>query len=115
MRLFIFIIVMLLSVGASAQDDAFVYDSKNKRDPMWPLVSNVGAIVNYDSDYIISDLSLEGVMMGETQEKSLAIINGRIVKFNDKIGVYQVVEITNDTVVLTKEGQKFTLKLKKEE
>jgi hypothetical protein len=85
-----------------------------KRDPIWPLITASGAIVNYDSDFVISDLTLEGVMYGENNT-SLAIINGKIVKVNEKMGKYIVSSIEQDKVILTKSDKVFELKLKKEE
>ena len=94
--------------------EIFVYDSHDKRDPMWPLVSTEGVIINYDNNLLISDLSLEGIMLGEGND-GLAIINGRVVKINDDIGDFIIVGIELDKVFLLRGQKKFELKLKKEE
>lgn len=88
----------------------FVYDSNGKRDPFWRLVSPEGAIVNYDADYLISDLILEGII-AEEDGRSLAIINGRVVNVADLIGQFVVSEINTNKVILTKNGQEFELRL----
>lgn len=97
---------------ASQDETSFIYEDNGKRDPFWPLVSKAGTIINYDSDYVISDLILEGIVAG-VGGSSIAIINGKIVKENDKIGQFIVSQISANNVVLKQEDQKFELKLKK--
>lgn len=92
----------------------FIYDDKGNRDPFWPLVSSEGVIMNYDAEFIISDLVLEGVMLG-TQDNSLAIINGKVLKLNDQIGNFFVGEIHANSVVLVNGQDRFELKITKEE
>ncbi len=112
---FLLCVFLMVCATANAREKGFIYDDDNKRDPLWPLVSSTGSIINYNSDYVIADLLLEGVMLGESSDKSLAIINGRIIKISDKIGAYEVKAITTDTVTLEKEQQEFTIRLKKED
>ena len=97
-----------------SQKQDFVYEDHGKRDPFWSLVSPTGAIINYDNDILISDMTLEGIIAG-SDGKNLAIINNIIVKANDKIGLFVVEEIQSDKVLLRKEQERFVLKIKKEE
>jgi len=92
----------------------FIYDDKGKRDPFWNLVSPSGTIINYETDYMVGDLLLEGIMSGQA-DQSLAIINGRVVKKGDKIGNFEILEVGDNKVILKKDTQKFELRLKKEE
>ncbi|MCK4882435.1 MAG: hypothetical protein KAS92_05380, partial [Candidatus Omnitrophica bacterium] len=92
----------------------FVYDDNGRRDPLWPLVNSNGAILNYESEFLITDLALEGIMVG-TDGENLAIINGRVLKANDSIGQFAVERIAGDSIILKKGKQKFELKLKKGE
>jgi hypothetical protein len=95
-------------------DELFVYDDKGKRDPLWPLVSSDGVVQNYEMEFMISDLNLEGIMFsGERQ--SAAIVNNRIVKEADRIGQYTVHEIRPEAVILINGNQYFELRLKKGE
>ena len=113
----IIIVCCLVFVAAKASfsgESVFKYDDQGKRDPMLPLVSVEGIIVNYDDSLSISDLSLEGVMLGDG-DSSLAIINGKIVKLKDKIGDFFVSEIKREKVYLIKGKKIFELKLKKED
>jgi len=113
----VFILIMILNLGLPAfAEDAqiFAYDDHGRRDPFWPLVSPGGAIINYETDLMISDMILEGIIIG-ADNKNLAIINGVVVKSQDKIGLFTIKSVEKDSVVLQKEEEEFTLKLKKEE
>ncbi|MBF0385255.1 MAG: hypothetical protein HQL27_05230 [Candidatus Omnitrophica bacterium] len=92
----------------------FSYDEQGKRNPFWPLVDAGGSIINYDNDFMITDMHLEGIVQGKSGI-NIAIINGQIVKENDIVGKYKVFKISPDSVVLTKDGNNFELKLNKEE
>ena len=76
------------------------------------LFRSGGAILNFETDFLITDLALEGIMAGE-EGKNFAIINGRIVKPEDEIGQFFIERIDDDRVILKKGKQKFELKLKK--
>ena len=113
----IWILVFLLCINnilAFAEEETFVYNDHGKRDPFWPLVMPSGAMVNYDNDIQISDMVLEGIILNNNTG-NLAIINGIIVKIEDKIGVYMIGEISQDKVILFKDDESYVLKLKKEE
>ena len=95
-----------------AQDTVFVYNAHGKRDPFSPLVSPSGAMISYESDLGVSDLSLQGILADKTG-KNLAIINDKVVKVSDHIGSYEVETIDSNGVQLRKDDQQFSLKLKK--
>ena len=98
----------------SAQPQNFVYDDHGKHDPFWSLVTPAGVIINYDSDILISDMLLEGIIAG-ADGKNLAIINNTIVKPNDQVGLFVIEKIELDKVLLRKGQESFSLKIKKEE
>lgn len=111
----IFCVLLFFTVGVQAQGEKpFVYDDHGRRDPFWSLVTSGGAVVNYGSDIMISDMILEGIIAG-VDGKNIAIINGAVVGEEDKIGLFTIKAIEQDKVVLVKEGEDFILKLKKEE
>ncbi len=115
-----FFIIFIISRNALyAQEDPpegklFIYEDHGKRDPFWSLVSPSGTIINYDLDYLISDLKLEGIIQGSGNQ-NMAIINGKIVRVNDKIGQFLIKRIDSSTVILANGQQTFELRLKKEE
>ena len=122
MRIFLSLVLVLMVFGIAVAQDTqdeqsqkpFVYDDNGRRDPLWPLVNSNGAILNYESEFLITDLALEGIMVG-TDGENLAIINGRVLKANDSIGQFAVERIAGDSIILKKGKQKFELKLKKGE
>ena len=82
-------------------------------DPFWPLVSQGGAIVNYDTNFVVSEMTLEGVVSDGVG--GIAIINGNVIEQGKKIGLYTVQEIRRDRVILMKDGKTSVLQIKKEE
>src|SRR3989338_7168086 len=101
----------------SAQEGAgvFTYDDHGRRDPLWPLVSPAGNIIDYEKkEFQFTDLKLEGIISGQG-DQNLAIINGQILKINDQVGSFVVTNIGKDVVVLMKDQREFTLELEKEE
>ncbi len=122
-RFFLFMMICIVFIGnhcaaAKAQEPAgpagFVYQDQNKRDPFWRLVTPEGTIVTYDTDLMISDMILEGVIY-DPEERSMAIINGKVMSKDQKIGLFTVKEIHQDHVLLSKGQEDFILRMKKEE
>ncbi|VAW12937.1 hypothetical protein MNBD_BACTEROID05-1194 [hydrothermal vent metagenome] len=116
-KIFLVVTLSLIILGFSsgflfAEEDSFVYDDRGKRDPFVPLVNSKGMIVNIEKDYIISDLHLEGIMAGASG-KSIAILNGRIVKIGESVGDFLIKKVDIDSVTLTKGEKEFVLRLKK--
>ncbi|MCA9406592.1 MAG: hypothetical protein KC684_08640 [Candidatus Omnitrophica bacterium] len=122
-NLFVFIrcLVVFIFLGTTivfAQEEqeekkGFVYQEMNKRDPFMPLVTTTGELVNVKREYMLSDLALEGIMTNANG--NIAIINGQIIRKNDRVGDFLIEEITSDTVTLLKGTQRSTLRLTKEE
>ena len=120
MKRFLLVIMFLGIMRAAfvcaddAQPKPFVYDDHGKRDPMWYLVNTGGVVMDYSSEIVLSDLFLEGIMTSP-DGKNVAILNGRLLRLNEKIGQFTIVEIGKDSIVLMDGQQRFELKLKKEE
>ena len=116
MRIFvaIFIFVLFAVSYAGAQEETFRYDDHGNRDPLWKLVSPSGTIINYDKEFSITDMVLEGIM-AEDSGRNIAIINGTIVKANDKIGMFVIKQIYIDRVILTYNAKEYILTLQKED
>lgn len=99
---------------AQAGDSAgFVYEDNGRRDPFWTLISSNGSMINYETDLMVTDLELQGIMSGAAG--NIAMINGKVVRKNDKIGQFIITDITDGWVLLKKGQQVFKLRLKKEE
>jgi hypothetical protein len=93
----------------------FDYDSKGKRDPFVPLIGQERAM-SASLDKIVSpeDLKLEGIAT-VAGAKRIAIINGQMVKDNDKFGVIIIKNVLRDRVELSIEGADYTLTLQESE
>lgn len=111
MRLVIALLIFLFTNSVYAQEN-FVYNDHGKRDPFVPLVSSAGMVVTYDEDLSVNDLSLEGIV-ADPSGNNIAIVNGKVVKANDRIGPYVVNIIAENHVEFLKGSEKFVLRLKK--
>ena len=114
MRYVLVLIFVLYASAVVAEDAAFVYDDHGNRDPFWPLVSDNGSIVSYETDFTITDLVLEGIMAG-AEGQHVAIINGRIVTTGDQLGNFTILDVQPEAVIIKKDNLKFELKLEKED
>lgn len=95
--------------------EPFIYNDAGKRDPFWPLVSEGGVIIRYDETSLsASDMVLMGVMTG-ADNKNVAVINGKIVKEGDSVGLFKVICVDTDRVILDNGNEDITLQLRKEE
>ncbi len=112
MKLFIFVIILMVTNLSYAHGQSFVYDNHGKRDPFVPLVSSSGMVVSYDADLAVNDLVVEGIVT-DAKGDNAAIVNGRVVKPGDHIGPYVVDTIAPDHVEFLKGTQKFILGIKK--
>ena len=85
------------------------YESKDKKDPFIPVVTNDGQLLmKIQSEEKDIDLNLEGIIY-ESKGQSMAIINGEILKVDDSIGNVKIVEIRKDSIVYSKDGEIVTL------
>jgi hypothetical protein len=94
-------------------EEPFRYDGGGLRDPFLPLVTEGGALVNYDRDPAVSELVLEGIVFDGS--RSLAVINGDIFQEGQKVGLYLLDRIASDRVLLSRDGETFMLQLNKED
>ncbi|MEW5758382.1 MAG: hypothetical protein AB1755_02800 [Candidatus Omnitrophota bacterium] len=105
--LFVFIFLNLF-----AEQNKFVYESKNKRDPFLPLVTETGQIIDLEPKET-SVLNLEGIVFDKSGE-SLAVINGIVLKKGQAFNDYLVFDIKKNEVILIRGSEKITLQLEKE-
>ena len=94
----------------------FGYDSAEERDPFVPLTvkeTNVRPS-SLEEMVDVEDLILEGIAISPSG-KSAAILNGRMVKENDRIGAIRIKKISKKAVELSINGKDYSLSLPKEE
>ena len=93
--------------------EGFIYDSKGKRNPFIPLVTQEGRLMKLDKEEAKGDLTIDGIIY-DKYGKSFAIVNGSVVGIGDAVGGYQVLRVEENKVIFIKEGQIVEVDLKKE-
>lgn len=114
MKKIVLLIAFLSSAILCRGEERFAYDSKGKRDPFMPLVTSQGYIVNIEEELLVADMNLEGIIY-DAGGRSMAVINGKVVKAGGNIGRYTIKEIEKDRVVLTRDEEESILELLKED
>lgn len=99
--------------GISQADNfqEFTYDSRGRRDPFAPLIRGKGETEEVPVAKAFGQFRLEGIIYDPGG--SLAVINGKVLREGDVITGYKVRQIQKTSVSLSKEGESFTLNLKK--
>lgn len=114
MRMRLWLLLIFLSVLMPwflMAEEPFRYEGGGLRDPFLPLVTEGGALVNYDRDPVVSELVLEGIVFDGS--RSLAVINGEIFQQGQKVGLYLLDRIESESVLLSRDGETFMLQLNK--
>jgi len=107
-------LALLIAPGSYAGTGNFEYNSHGKRDPFVPLVGIERPVVTKLADITsVDDMRLEGIVSGG-KGKLAAMVNGEIVRQNDKIGDIVIKSITEAGVTLTVGGKEYQLKLPEE-
>jgi hypothetical protein len=114
--------VLCVASGVFAyEQQEFVYDSGDRRDPFVQLVSSDGRFVQIEpvrkdeeAESSESALRIEGIIYDKFG-LSYALVNGSVVKVGEFVNDFQVLKIEPDKVVFIKEGQPLDVFLQKEE
>lgn len=120
--LIIGVCVFCVTSGVFAyEQQEFVYDSGDRRDPFMQLVSSDGRFVQIEpvrkddgAESSESALRIEGIIYDKFG-LSYALVNGSVVKVGEFVNDFQVLKIEPDKVVFIKEGQPLDVFLQKEE
>lgn len=110
--LVISLILCAYCVIAFAQGE-FIYDSRGKRNPFIPLVTQEGRLVNLDKEESAGALRIEGIIY-DKHGRSFAVVNGSVVGIGDAAGEYTVLKIEEGRVIFIKDGEAIEVELKKE-
>jgi hypothetical protein len=91
--------------------EPFVYDAKGHRDPFIALVRD-GKLVGIQKGTPLNPTKpvLYGILW-DPQGQSIAMLNDTEVKVGDTIGIYEVLEIRKDAVVLSAGGDPVVLRI----
>ncbi len=106
-----FMIIALNPYAAGEQ--RFQYDARGRRDPLVPLIGkDKPSILKLENVTSVEDARLEGIADGAMGK--IAILNGELVKENDKFGEVVIKKIANRSVTITIEGKLYTIALPEE-
>ncbi|MEA3306002.1 MAG: hypothetical protein U9R52_04225 [Candidatus Omnitrophota bacterium] len=92
--------------------EGYEYYSKGKRDPFISLVTGMAArsSLGLCSVETIEDARLEGIVL-DSGGRSMAVLNGDVVKEGDKVYNIEVVKIYYNAVVININGKTHTINL----
>jgi hypothetical protein len=109
------ILVVALPAFDSALCNAFEYNSHGKRDPFAPLVGpdKPTAVTRLADVASVEEMSLEGIVTNAKGEV-VALVNGEMLKTNDRVGEITVKSITSSGVTLSVGGKEYKLRLPEE-
>ena len=100
------LLMVCLGASTAAAQERFRYDDKQARDPLEPLVTPDGRILPGARGAVadVSDVVIEGIIW-DTADRSVAIINGTLVRELDMVQGYQVLKIRKESVILQRGGK----------
>jgi len=109
------ILVIALLAFDSALCSAFEYNSHGKRDTFAPLVGSDKpvAAMRLADVASVEEMSLEGIVTNAKGEM-VALVNGEMLKTNDRVGEIIVKSITSSGVTFSVGGKEYKLKLPEE-
>jgi len=94
-----------------ANEQNFVYDSKEKRDPFLSLIGKNVKLTDVELLESIDDVRVEGVII-EPNRVSSAIVNGQILKVGDFMGGYKLEKVTRYSIIMTRDGKQHKIEFR---
>lgn len=84
----------------AAEEGPFIYDSKGRRDPFIPLITqHARAVTALEDAETLEDIRLEGILW-ENGGNSIAIVNGILVKEKQAVGNVYIKEIRKNSITI---------------
>ena len=94
-----------------AEEEAYVYDSRGKRDPFIPLVGvAVTTVSSLDDVMSIEDVKLQGVASNAAGVQ-VAIINGEMIKEGEKSGRVTLKKIAKEKITILIDEESYEISL----
>ena len=108
------LIISITSVRPGLSASEYKYDSRGRRDPFVPLItSGIRPSLGLMSVEGIEDVKLEGIIF-DPFGKSIAVLNGEIVKEGDRTYNVEIVKISDNTITLKIHDIPYTISLVEE-
>jgi type II secretory pathway component PulC len=109
------VFAILVTAAQCAVCEDYKYEPLGKRDPFVPLIGGSKPIVAKLEDITsVDDIKVEGIAIG-AQGKRVAILNGEVLKENDKVGEVEIKKVDKKSVVIQMGGKSYNLYLPGEE
>ena len=116
--LFIIYFISLLTLNTFAYADNFVYNSHEKRDPFVPPYLQDQVKKKSQDKSIKKTVDYRSIMLQavvyDPEGESAVIINGQIMKINDKTDFFVVKDIMNDRAIVEVLGERKIIKLRED-
>ena len=104
-------LAIVSAAGVFGHCEAHKYDPAGRRDPFVPLAGPDRPVASgLENIASVDDIRLEGIAISP-KGKSRAILNGEMVKENDRIGNIEIKKIEKKQVIITFGGVERTLTL----
>lgn len=109
--LFTILTILIICPSVYAAGGDFVYDSRGNRDPFVPLVTKGGIYIgSWQTQNLEEEIVLGGIIY-DPAGGSMAIINGMIVKEDEHILNFKVLEIGKERIILLKGDEEIIVNL----
>lgn len=109
---FLFIFIIFSECQLSGAE--YKYNSKGRRDPFIPLITGQSAMsLGLESVVAVEDIEFEGVIL-DPSGKSMAVLNGEIVKEGDKAYNVELVKISGNAIIIKLYNNIYTIHLTEE-
>lgn len=109
-----FAVIAFLAAAPVAPTEAFRYEPHGRRDPFVPLIGQQrGAMPRLRDVTSVHELNLEGIAAG-SGGKRMAVMNGEMLRENEKVGEIEVKKITSNTVTVLIDGNYHIVRLPEE-
>ena len=108
-------ILIIFSAAPLVTAEDFQYESRGKRDPFVPLVGmDRPTVTSLEDITSADDIKLEGIAAG-ADGKQMAIMNGEVLKENDKVGEIELKKIGKKSITILIGGKAYEIYLPGEE
>jgi hypothetical protein len=111
----IFLVSLVIFSQSWSLSAEYKYYSRGKRDPFVPLVTGQIKATSLGLQFVetIEDIKFEGVIL-DPSDKSIAVLNGELVKEGEKMYNVEIVKIYSNAVTLKIYDKVYTINLMEE-
>lgn len=117
MKKFLLAAILIIIIPVCAlivnSEEQYRYDQRGKRDPMVPLIGkDKPMVLKLENITSVEDVRLEGIADGP--KGRVAVLNGELVRVNDRFGEVTVKDIARRAVTIIIEGKEHIIQMPEE-